>query len=175
MKKTFEFFVLNMYLSTSQVYDLEMLEILLERKVEPLCIKFIRICLENLYIVPMNSRFSSLRLCRPVFVQPPIHAWGFILKMLNQRQIKGGQKSSKCDEDYIKTMFSTDIINKLTLSGNHDYHNILMNLKFFDDYRFFWFYKYPEIYEKYMTKIVTDTISFDDVDISLAKRNATYT
>jgi hypothetical protein len=78
MKKTFETFVLNMCLSTAQIYDLEILEVLLEHKVEPLCIEVIRICLQNLYIVPVKSRFSSWGLGKPVFAQPTIYAWGFI-------------------------------------------------------------------------------------------------
>ena len=104
MKKTFDFFVLNMCLSTAQVYDLEIMDVLLEHKVEPLCIEVIKICLQNLYTVPVKSRFSSWGFCKPVFVQPTIHAWGFILKMLYQRQIRGGEELSRYDQDYIKTM-----------------------------------------------------------------------
>jgi hypothetical protein len=41
------------------------------------CIEVIRICLQNLYIVPVKSRFSSWGLGKPVFAQPTIYAWGF--------------------------------------------------------------------------------------------------
>lgn len=161
MKKTFETFVLDTCLSTARIYDLEILEVFLERKVDPLSIEVIRICLQNLYIVPVKSRFSSWGLFRPIFVQPTIHAWGFILKMLNQRQMRGGRASSNYDEDYIKTMFSTDIIKKLTLSGNQEYHYLLMNLKIFSNYRFTWFNEYPKIFGMYFNEN-TNTILLDD-------------
>jgi hypothetical protein len=174
MKKTFETFVLNMCLSTAQIYDLEILEVLLEHKVEPLCIEVIRICLQNLYIVPVKSRFSSWGLGKPVFAQPTIYAWGFILKMLYQRQMKGGNESSKYDEDYIKTMFSIEIINELSLSGNHEYHHLLMVLKIFSNDRFIWFNKYPKIYATFFSNIIANTISFNDKDVLLALTNIGY-
>lgn len=175
MKKTFETFVLNMCLSTAQIYDLEILEVLLEHKIEPLCIEVIRICLQNLYIVPVKSRFSSWGLCRPVFVQPTIYAWGFILKMLNQRQLRGGGgETSNYDEVYIKTMFSTDVINELSLSCNSEYHRLLMDLKIFSNDRFIWFNKYPKIYGRYFNNIISSTISFDDKDVLLTITNVSY-
>ena len=174
MKKTFEFFVLNMCLSTAQVYDLEIMILLLEHKVEPLCIEVIKICLQNLYTVPVKSRFSSWGFCRPVFVQPTIHAWGFILKMLYQRQIRGGEETSNYDVDYIKTMFSTDIINQLSSPDNHDYHLLLMDLKIFSNHRFIWFNKYFEIYGRYFTNIIANTIMLNDKDILRAITNVTY-
>jgi hypothetical protein len=127
---------------------------------KPLCIEVIRECLENLYIVPLKSRFYSWRLCQPVFVQPTIYTWVFILKMLNQRQVKGGRKASKCDEDYIKSMFSNEIINEIILSRNQDYQHLLINLDIFADYRFIWFNKYPQVYGLYFTDVITNTTSF---------------
>ncbi len=174
MKKTFEFFVLNMCLSTAQVYDLEIMEVLLEHKVEPLSIEVIRICVQNLFTVPVKSRFSSWGFCKPFFIQPTIHAWGFILKMLYQRQIRGGEESSNHDEEYIKTVFSTDIIDKLSLLDNHDYHILLMDLKIFSNDRFIWFNKYSNIYERYFTNIIANTISFNDKDVSNAITNVVY-
>ena len=142
MKKTFEFFVLNMCLSTAQIYDLEIMEVLLEHKVEPLSIEVIKICLQNLFTVPIKSRFSSWGFCKPVFIQPTIHAWGFILKMLYQRQIRGGEESYNHHVKYIKTVFSTDIIDQLSAPDNHNYHLLLMELKIFSNDRFIWFNKY---------------------------------
>ncbi len=175
MKKTFETIVLNMCLSTAQIYDLELLEVLLDLKIEPLCIEVIRICLQNLYIVPVKARFSSWGLCRPMFVQPTVYTWGFILKMLNQRQLKGGEEISNYDKDYIKTMFSAVVINEITLSGNHKYHQLLMNLKIFSNYRFIWFNKYPNIYGRYFKDIISNTVSFNDSNVLLAITNVTYT
>jgi hypothetical protein len=174
MKKTFETFVLNMCLSTAQIHDLEILEVLLEHKVEPLCIEVIRICLQNLFLVPVKTRFYSWRFFRPVSVKPTIYVWGFILKMLNQRQERGGRESSKYDEDYIKTAFSTEIINELTLSENHEYHHLLMNLELFSNDRFIWFNKYPNIYTKYFKNIIANTVSFNDKNVLLAITNTWY-
>ncbi len=174
MKKTFETFVLNMCLSNAQIYDLKKLEILLENKVEPLSIQIIRICLQNLHEVPVKSRFSSWGLCKPVFVQPTIYTWGFILKMLNQRQMRGGEVSSNYDEEYIKTMFSTDVINEITFADNHEYHHLLMNLKIFSNYRFIWFNKYPKIYGRYFKNIISNTISFNDKHVLLTITNVSY-
>jgi hypothetical protein len=171
MKKTFEFFVLNMSLSTAQDYDLEIMVLLLEHKVEPLCIEFIKICLQNLFTVPVKSRFSSWGFCKPVFVQPTIHAWGFILKMLYQRQIRRGDELSNYDVDYIKTVFSTDIINHLSSPDNHDYHLLLMDLKIFSNDRFIWFNKYSNIYGRYFANIIANTISFNDKDVLHAITN----
>ena len=174
MKKTLEFFVLNMSLSTAQVYDLEIMDVLLKHKVEPLCIEVIKNCLENLYTVPVKSRFSSWGFCKPVFVQPTIHAWGFILKMLYQRQIRGGEELSRYDQDYIKTMFSIDIIDKISFQDNHDYHLLLMDLMIFSNDRFIWFNKYSNIYGRYFTNIIANTISFNDEDVLLAVSNVAY-
>ena len=174
MKKTFEFFVINMSLSTAQVYDLAIMGVLLEHKVEPLCIEVIKICIENLYTVHVKSRFSSWGFCKPVFVQPTIHAWGFVLKMLYQRQIRRGDELSNYDVDYIKTVFSTDIINQLSSPDNHDYHLLLMDLKIFSNYRFIWFNKYSNIYGRYFTNIIANTISFNDKDVLLAVTNVAY-
>ena len=165
MKKNFEFFVLNMCLSNARAYDLEIMEVLLEHKVEPLSIDVIRLCLQNLFTVPVKSRFSSWGFCKPIFIQPTIHAWGFILKMLYQRQIRGGGESSNYDEDYIKTMFSIDIIDQLSLLDNHEYHLLLMDLKIFSYRRFIWFNKYPKVYEKYFKHIIDNTISFNDKNV----------
>ena len=171
MKKTFEFFVLNMSLSTAQLYDLEIMEVLLEHKVEPLGIEIIRTCILNLYTIPVKSSWGF---CKPVFFQPTIHAWGFILKMLYQRQIRGGRETSNYDEDCIRTFFSTDIIDQISLSDNHDYHLLLMGLKIFSNHRFIWFNKYFEIYGRYFTNIIANTIMFNDKDILRAITNVTY-
>ena len=174
MKKTFEFFVLNMSLSTAQEYDLEIMVLLLEHKVEPLCIEFIKICLQNLFTVPVKSRFSSWGFCKPIFIQPTIHVWGFILKMLYQRQIRGGGESSNYDEDYIKTVFSIDIIDQISLLDNHEYHLLLMDLKIFSNHRFIWFNKYSKVYGKYFTNIIANTFSFNDKDVLNAITNVSY-
>ena len=170
MKKTFELFVLDICLSTAQINDLELLECIMESKVEPINFDIIRTCLQNIYDVPIKSRFWS---CKPVFVLPTIHAWGFILKMLHQRQLRGGEVGCR-DRYYLRTMFSMEVIREMSMSNHQEYHMLLMKLKVFSNLRFIWFNKYPCVYGKYFKEVIENTHSFNDTDVMCAVSNVSH-
>ena len=170
MRKTFELFVLDICLATAQINDLELLECIMENKVEPVSFDLIRTCLQNIYDIPIKSRFWS---CKPIFILPTIHAWGFILKMLHQRQLLGGEVANR-DKFYVRTMFSMEVIRELSVSNYQEYHVLLMKLNVFSNLRYIWFNKYPIVYGKYFKEVIENTHSFNDTDVMCTVSNVSH-